>query len=81
MIHEDGVHDHHSRHRPQQIQERGLPLQPGQRPVSLHDLGHYAVQEAIRRVRQHERLVAEVLPDLRRRLTVAEGKRPKNDPD
>jgi hypothetical protein len=34
-----------------------------------------AFQEAIRRLRQHERLVSEVLPDIRRRLTEAEEKR------
>jgi hypothetical protein len=38
-----------------------------------------AFQEAIRRLRQHERLVAEVLPNMRRRLTQAEEKWPGND--
>jgi hypothetical protein len=41
----------------------------------LHDRQVEALQEAIRRQRQHERLVAEVLPDMRRRLTEAEEKR------
>jgi hypothetical protein len=44
------------------------------RREGLHDRQVEALQEAVRRVRQHERLVAEVVPDLRRRLTVAEGK-------
>jgi hypothetical protein len=49
--------------------------------MSQHTLGTLpkALQEAIRRLRQHERLVAEVLPDLRRRLTAAEEQRPGND--
>jgi hypothetical protein len=34
-----------------------------------------AVEEAIRRVPQHERLVAEVLPELRRRLSEANDTR------
>ena len=40
----------------------------------LHDQEKDAIEEAARLVRQHERLVALVLPDLRRRLTEAEGK-------
>jgi hypothetical protein len=42
----------------------------------LHDRQVEALQEAIRRLRLHERLVAVVLPDLRRRLTEAEEKGP-----
>jgi hypothetical protein len=45
------------------------------RQEGLHDRQVEALQEAVRRVRQHERLVAEVLPDLRRRLTEAEERR------
>jgi hypothetical protein len=42
------------------------------RREGLHDRQVEALQEAVRRVRQHERLVAEVLPDMRRRLTDVE---------
>jgi hypothetical protein len=45
------------------------------RREGLHDRQVEALHEAVRRVRQHERLVAEVIPDLRRQLTEAEGKR------
>jgi hypothetical protein len=45
----------------------------------LHDRQVEALQEAIQRLRQHERLVAEVLPDMRRRLSEAKGKQPGND--
>jgi hypothetical protein len=37
-----------------------------------------AIEEALRRLKEHERLVREVLPDLRSRLTAAEsGATPK----
>ena len=40
----------------------------------LHDRERQAIEEAARRVAQHERLVAEVMPDLRRQLTALQGR-------
>src|SRR5207248_323831 len=38
----------------------------------LHDADRDALKEAMRRVREHERLVREVVPDLRNRITELE---------
>jgi hypothetical protein len=40
----------------------------------LHRREQDALEEAARRVRQHERLVAEVVPDLRNQLTAAQAR-------
>ena len=40
----------------------------------LHDREKQVIEEAARRVTQHGRLVAEVLPDLRRPIAALEGR-------